>query len=66
MCECYKCNKSYPEYHLQWVDITRDKHIQIIWTGRGRDPRQEEKKIELVCDDCIKEYSATSLSSLSS
>ena len=64
MCECYKCKKPYPEYHLQWVNIPIDKHIQIIWTGRGRDPRQEKEKMELVCDDCLKkETTSSSLSS---
>ena len=66
MSACSRCESSYPEYELTWIKIASKHPIQIIWTGRGRDPRQEEKKMELVCDDCIKEYSATSLSSLSS
>ena len=64
MSVCYKCKKSYPEHFLQWINLPIDKHIQIIWTGRGRDPRQEEEKMELVCDECIKTY--TTSSSLSS
>ena len=55
----------FEEYNLTWVDPSTEYHMQIIWTGRGRD-ESKEKKMELVCDDCIKEYSATSLSSLSS
>ena len=51
---CSRCKKPYPEYELTWIEITSEHPIQIIWTGRGRDPRQEEKKMELVCDDCLK------------
>lgn len=61
---CSRCKKQYTEYELTWIEITPEHDIQIIWTGRGRD-ESKETKMELVCDDCIKEYSTTS-SSLSS
>ena len=53
MCECSKCKKLYPEYELQWVEQSREHHMHIIWTGRGPDPRKQEKKMEVICDNCL-------------
>jgi hypothetical protein len=64
MSACSRCENSYPEYELTWIKITSKQPIQIIWTGRGRDPNKEEK-MELVCDKCLKKET-TSFSSLSS
>jgi hypothetical protein len=65
MSVCSRCENSYTEYELTWIKITSKQPIQITWTGRGRDPRKEEEKMELVCDDCLKKET-TSSSSLSS
>tara|TARA_Y100000310_G_scaffold230334_1_gene232742 strand:+ start:74 stop:256 length:183 start_codon:yes stop_codon:yes gene_type:complete len=54
MCECSRCKKTYEEYELQWVEIPNEYSMQIVWTGRGKAPSQE-KKMELVCDNCLKE-----------
>ena len=62
MCVCSKCNKPYPEYELTWIEIIPEDHIQILWTGRGRG-ESTEKKMEVICDNCIEEYSTTSFSS---
>ena len=62
MSACSRCKKQYPECELTWIEITPEHDIQIIWTGRGRD-ESKEKKMEVVCDNCIKEYSTTSSSS---
>ena len=56
MCECSRCKKSFEEYNLTWVKQPSEYSPQIIWTGRGRDP-SKEKKMELVCDDCIDKFS---------
>jgi len=53
MCECARCKKTYEEYDLMWVEIPNEYSMQIPWTGRGRDP-SKEKKMELVCDNCLK------------
>ena len=53
MGECVKCKESYPEYKLTWVEVHSEYHMQIIWTGRGRP--EVEKKIELLCDKCLKD-----------
>jgi hypothetical protein len=64
MCECARCKKEYEEYDLLWVEQPSEDSLQIVWTGRGKDP-SKEKKMELVCDNCMKE-DTTSSSSLSS
>jgi hypothetical protein len=64
MCECTRCRKEYEEYDLLWVEQPSEDSLQIVWTGRGKDP-SKEKKMELVCDNCMKE-DTTSSSSLSS
>ena len=53
MSECSRCKKIYSECDLQWVDVPSADSMQIIWTGRGRDP-SKEKKMEVVCKDCLK------------
>jgi hypothetical protein len=63
MSSCSRCKKEYPECELIWIEIIPEDHMRIRWTGRGRAPGQE-KKMELVCDDCKKED--TTFSSLSS
>ena len=63
MSSCSICNKQYPAYELTWIEVTPEYHPQIIWTGRGRG-ESKEKKMEVVCDNCIKE-DTTSYSSLS-
>jgi len=65
MSVCSRCKKPTHECELTWTKITSKQPIQIIWTGRGQDPRKEEEKMELVCDDCLKKET-TSSSSLSS
>jgi hypothetical protein len=63
MCECDRCKKEYEEYDLLWVEQPSEYSSRIIWTGRGRGPGKE-KKMELVCDTCIKkETTSSSLSS---
>lgn len=63
MCKCARCKNEYEEYDLLWVEQPSEDSLQIIWTGRGQDP-SKEKKMELVCDNCMKEN--TTSSSLSS
>ena len=53
MCECARCKKTYEEYELLWVEHPTEYSPQIIWTGRGQD-KFKEKKMELVCDNCLK------------
>lgn len=53
MGECAKCKKTYPEYELTWVEVPPEDHIEIIWTGRGRD-ESKKKIMEVVCKDCQK------------
>ena len=53
MSECSRCKKTYSECDLQWVDVPSEDSMQIIWTGRGRD-LAKEKKMEVVCKDCLK------------
>ena len=63
MSSCSICKKQYPEYELTWIEVIPEDHMQIIWTGRGRD-ESKEKKMEVICDNCMKEN--TTSSSLSS
>ena len=40
-----------------WVEKSRDQHMQIVWTGRGPNPRKEKEKMKLVCDECLDKFS---------
>ena len=52
MCECARCKKEYQEYDLLWVEQPNEDYLYIIWTGRGQDP-SKEKKMEVVCRECL-------------
>ena len=50
---CARCDKMFEEYDLMWIEVPDEHDIQIMWTGRGRD-KSKEKKMEVVCADCLK------------
>ena len=65
MGQCSKCKKSCSELDLNWITLPSEHHIQISWTGRGRD-EVKEQKMELICNECLEKEKSTSSPSCSS
>jgi hypothetical protein len=54
MSVCSRCKKSTHECELTWVELPKKYHMQV------------RPSMEVVCDDCIKKETTSSLSSFSS
>ena len=48
---CSRCKKSYPENELTWTELPKKFYMQV------------KPSMEVVCDECIKKETTSSLSS---